>query len=141
MPLANSPIFDDSSSDSVDASKPNPQKPSKQGRLLSPLRLVILILALIALALGLIEFVLPGYGDVRGTVRDLDGQPLQVDVFINGTAVSTRTDANGRFSLSHIPSGQQTLAVRYSGYDFTFQIDVPDEDSLNIGQIQVDTGP
>ena len=141
MPLANSPIFDDVPNDSVDTSRPNPQKPPKQTRILSPVRMVILSLALVVLVLGIIAFMMPSYGAVSGTVRDLDGLPLQADVFVAGVTGLTRTDANGRFVLANIPSGQQMLAVRYDGYDFTFQIDIPNNDSLSIGQIQVDAGP
>ena len=139
MPLTDSPILDGSSGDPLSPGHSNPHNRSKR-RILSPVRILILCLALVTLLLGVVEFIIPDYGTVRGTVRDIDGRPLQAEVFISGLPETIRTDTTGRFALSHIPSGQRILTIRYEGDNFAFQIDVPPEDSLNIGQIQIDSG-
>lgn len=130
MPLTNSPSFDKSV---------EPPKATRTRKVLSPLRVLILCLALVVILLGAVTFVLPDYGDVRGTIRDLDGNPLQAEVFVIGVPVTTRTDGGGRFAILNVPSGQQMLTIRYRASDISFQIDVPEQSSLNIGQIQVDT--
>src|SRR5690606_23501814 len=56
-------------------------------------------------------------GNISGTVRDEANQPLPgAGVSIKGAAKSTSTDANGRYSLSGIPTGKQTLVITFIGY-------------------------
>ena len=130
MPLTNSPGYQ-----AAHEPDSQPQAP----KILSRLRLTIFCLALVTILLAGLEFVVPAYGTVRGAVRDLDGHPLQVEVSVTGMEKPFLTDANGRFAIAHVPSGQQILTLGYGGSTIQFQIDVPQESSLNIGQIQIDT--
>lgn len=63
----------------------------------------------------------PQTGIVTGTVEAVDVQgnrePLVgANVTVEGTALGTVTDANGTFSLSNVPLGDQTLVTSFVGY-------------------------
>jgi hypothetical protein len=60
-------------------------------------------------------------GTIAGTVRDQRaGLPLAgAAVSVIGSAHNVVTDANGRFLLLNVPSGEQRLAVEYLGYGET----------------------
>jgi hypothetical protein len=105
----------------------------------SPLRLIIGLLFLVAVILAFLVL-RPGYGQLSGSVRDLDGNPLQADVFVTGLTSSVKTDADGDFQIENIPSGQQSLVITYGDQVFTLQLEIPKQGTFNIGQIQVDTG-
>ncbi|MCS6940110.1 MAG: Pvc16 family protein [Roseiflexus sp.] len=50
---------------------------------------------------------------IGGAVRDHTGAPLAgVTVAIEGGAIETVTDSEGRYALSHVPAGKATLRVR-----------------------------
>ncbi|SDS59648.1 iron complex outermembrane recepter protein [Mucilaginibacter mallensis] len=55
---------------------------------------------------------------ITGRIIDEDNQPLPgATVIIKGTSISAGTDVNGYFKLTNAPGGQQTLVVRYVGYE------------------------
>ncbi len=71
----------------------------------------------------LVAAALPGAGAeaqqgvVRGVVTDSAGTPLRgVEVFAIRTDRSTRTDAQGRFTLTRLPWGQSVVMARSPGY-------------------------
>ena len=56
-------------------------------------------------------------GQISGTVRGDDGGPLSgASVSVQGTDVGALTDSDGRFTLSNVPTGQQTVQARMIGY-------------------------
>ncbi|MDH5234255.1 MAG: carboxypeptidase-like regulatory domain-containing protein [Gemmatimonadota bacterium] len=56
-------------------------------------------------------------GTVRGVVTDTTGRPLQgVEVMSINAERSTRTNKDGRFTLTRLPFGQQLLVARSPGY-------------------------
>jgi hypothetical protein len=56
-------------------------------------------------------------GTVRGLVTDTTGRPLQdVEVMSINAERSTRTNKDGRFTLTRLPFGQQLLVARSPGY-------------------------
>ena len=58
-----------------------------------------------------------GTAKLSGVVSGPDGVPLaQADVRVQGTNASTRTDAQGTYSLAALPAGTQMLLVRRVGY-------------------------
>jgi hypothetical protein len=60
---------------------------------------------------------LSGTARLSGAVLGPDGVPIaQADVRVGGTAASTRTDANGSYSLAALPAGTQMLLVRHLGF-------------------------
>lgn len=57
---------------------------------------------------------------ITGTVTDAEtGQPLEgARVGVRGTALSTTTAANGRFTLGSVPEGNVVIAIRRIGHNF-----------------------
>ena len=99
----------------------------------APARLLLRAFAapLAALLLGLT--VLPAAplaaqtGVVRGVVTDSAGRPIRgVEVFAIRTDRTTRTDAQGRYTLTRVPWGQSVLMARLPGYR-------PSERAVTIG--------
>ena len=60
----------------------------------------------------------PGHGVVTGQVKDaITGDPLPwVTVILENTAIGAAADGDGRYTLTRLPAGEQTLVVRYLGY-------------------------
>jgi hypothetical protein len=59
-----------------------------------------------------------GTATLVGTVRGIAGQPLaQTEVRIEGAEAAAVSDASGRYSLSGLPAGTQTLVARRIGYE------------------------
>src|SRR5690606_26920257 len=58
-----------------------------------------------------------GRSRVAGVVLDRNGRPLHgARLFVWGSDITTSTDDDGRFALSGLPAGTQTLEARYIGY-------------------------
>ncbi len=56
-------------------------------------------------------------GSLSGQVLDIQGNPLPgANVFVKGTSLGTITDFDGNYSLSNVPSGQQTIVSSFMGY-------------------------
>src|SRR3954465_12228641 len=54
---------------------------------------------------------------VTGRVTTRDGAPVaNARVYVPGTGMATRTDANGNYTLSAVTAGPQSVVVRRSGY-------------------------
>ncbi len=87
-----------------------------------------------ALYLGLALLLLPGAlhaaATITGTVTSPDGQPLEgVTIFVE--SVEARTGADGRYTVSPAPTGQQVLVVFAEGYRTDNRpVDVGPEGSL-----------
>lgn len=62
-------------------------------------------------------------GKIKGFVYDKEnGEPiLFTNVTVKGTTVGAATDVNGYYTITNVPSGEQTLMVTYLGYDTLFQ--------------------
>jgi len=66
---------------------------------------------------SVVDIVLRGAGEVRGTVQTEDGRPLaNALVGLSAAGLDTRTDSAGRFVLAATPTGTWTLDVRALGY-------------------------
>ncbi|CAM4310445.1 iron complex outermembrane recepter protein [Pedobacter westerhofensis] len=62
------------------------------------------------------------YGTIKGTVRTSDHKAGEfVNVYIKALKRSTTTDENGRYELSRIEAGTQTVTVSYVGLSTTSQ--------------------
>jgi hypothetical protein len=57
-----------------------------------------------------------GEAQLSGTVNDKFGKPLSAHVTVWGTDTGTTTDGRGRFRLSGLPGGTQTVEVRAIGF-------------------------
>ncbi len=67
-------------------------------------------------------------GTVQGTVVDADAlRPLsEVQITVVGTRLGTLTDDRGRFQISRVPAGEQTLRLQMLGYGVVERtVDVP----------------
>ncbi|PYP77152.1 MAG: hypothetical protein DMD35_16010 [Gemmatimonadetes bacterium] len=63
------------------------------------------------------ELQLAGTASLAGEVRSLTGEPVaDAEVRVRDARSSTTTDSAGRYTLSALPSGTQTLIVRRLGY-------------------------
>jgi hypothetical protein len=73
---------------------------------------IVWLLALLALPAA-------GQGVVRGVVYDslLGAHVADAEVWVQGTALRARTDADGRFHLEAVPPGRHVLAVTHVGFD------------------------
>jgi len=89
----------------------------------------IFVFLLLGLTLNLAA---QGNAKITGTVLDaFTGEPLiGTNVAIQGTSMGTSTDLDGKYTLSNIPAGTQTIIFRYIGYK---QIELADI-QLNAGE-------
>src|SRR6058998_3944863 len=56
-------------------------------------------------------------GTVSGTVTDSTGAPVSgAEVRVDGTMIHGLTDGQGRFTLSGVPAGSQTIRALLLGY-------------------------
>ena len=83
--------------------------------LLHPVRLLTLLAAVIVFprSIAIVET-----GSVAGYVRDAANKaPIRdVNVAIDGTSLSARSDGNGYFVITNVPIGKQTVLARYIGF-------------------------
>lgn len=57
-------------------------------------------------------------GSVKGTVKDIDGNPLiGANVFLSNTSYGTSADKNGEFFLTNIPTGDYQIIFSSVGYE------------------------
>ncbi len=63
-----------------------------------------------------------GKGSLSGTVLDEKGVPIPgASVIVPGTTIGTTTDLDGKYLLSHIPSGSTTIQISFMSYE-TLQV-------------------
>lgn len=79
---------------------------------------------------------LAGTGNVLGRVVDQNGQPFEGSIFILGTQLETKTEADGSFSLEQVPSGKRTLVVADAASGLAFEIEVAAAKELQMGEIR-----
>ena len=82
-------------------------------------RLFPLPALVLATGLGPVAAYAQAQGAVEGQVVEAEaGTPLPgANVAVEGTALGTSTDADGRFRLEGVPAGPQTLLVSFVGYE------------------------
>jgi hypothetical protein len=116
---------------------PDPQAGRKRFRIL--LLITFIIVALIGLVPVFKEnntlATLTSTAIVRGRVVNASGLPFNGEIFIIGTELKTKTDANGNFELKRVPSGEQILIVadELIGRDFAIQVTTA---TLEMGEIR-----
>ncbi|PSQ65499.1 MAG: hypothetical protein BRD25_02605 [Bacteroidetes bacterium QH_1_61_8] len=76
-------------------------------------------------------------GTVEGRVVDAnDGTPLPgANVAVEGTSIGTSTNEDGRYALSGVPTGSQTIRVSFVGYEKaekTLEVRSGETTSLNV---------
>ncbi|WP_353265579.1 carboxypeptidase-like regulatory domain-containing protein [Gemmatimonas sp.] len=78
----------------------------------------LVVPAFVLLASGATALHAQSTGSVTGRVTDAEnGQPITAaQVTINGTTLGRATGDDGRFTITSVPSGSQTITVRRIGY-------------------------
>ena len=76
-----------------------------------------------------------GTGTVSGKVADRGtGDPLPgANVMIQGTSIGASTDLDGKYSLTNVPAGRQSMRVTYVGYR-TVTLDVTVGENATLAQ-------
>ncbi|MCI0435123.1 MAG: SusC/RagA family TonB-linked outer membrane protein [Gemmatimonadetes bacterium] len=79
-------------------------------------------------------------GQVRGSVRAADGQPVQgAQVYVEGTRIGTTTNADGRYQIDRVPTGTQVIVAEMLGYRTGRQENIlvsPDQTALADFQLE-----
>lgn len=104
--------------------------------LLAVFGVFILLLGLVNLWKSDITAPLRGTGTVRGVAVDAQGQPFNGDVFVEGTALGTKTNADGSFELKNIPAGQQLIVVADAVSGREFPVAIRAGQTTNLGTVQ-----
>jgi len=108
-------------------------------------RIRILILILLGLLIILLAFsfaksntatLLAGKGSLSGLVLDDKNQPFEGYIFILGTELETKTNAEGRFLIENVPAGERILVVANDFAGYEFPIVVTAGENKDIGQLQ-----
>ena len=86
----------------------------RRERLLGPAALIVALAA--AGCGGAGQDVFGGYGNVLGTVIDSGSQLPVASATVTVGGLETTTDADGRFSLVNVPTGDQQYSVAATGY-------------------------
>lgn len=86
------------------------------------------------------SFVWAQTGSVNGVVidEDTDEALIGANVVLEGTAIGTITDVEGRFALSGLPAGKQMLTVSYVGYDpLEYAVTIVVNETKDLGTIDI----
>jgi TonB-linked SusC/RagA family outer membrane protein len=82
-----------------------------------PVRQWLFTVAAVGTLLWPVSLAAQATGQIAGAVTSETGQPLAgASISIPGTAIGTLTGANGRFTVSGVPAGQQSVRVTLIGY-------------------------
>jgi iron complex outermembrane recepter protein len=105
----------------VSCSTPYPQSPGHSviKRMFGTMFIAGLSFAMLLIASPIASAQTAGSGTVTGQVLDsTTGKYLEgADVVVQGTDIHAATSRDGRFSLSQVPAGQQTVIVTYLGLE------------------------
>ncbi len=70
--------------------------------------------------------------EIKGTVRDKDGQPLAgASIVVKGTTSGTTTDFDGNFALVIPDDSEKVLVISYIGFR-TLEVDVTGKDTIEV---------
>jgi hypothetical protein len=122
-----------------------PERLPDPGRAKRKIRATILGLVVLVLVLGGINILnsplgqsIKGMGRVEGRVIDEKSQPAKADVLILGTTILVQTDPNGRFSLSEVPAGMQSLVITYQGQGVEERIEINAGQTTILSDIKIE---
>lgn len=79
--------------------------------------IVVIHLSFIALFLFVAPAVVAQNGELRGIVRDADGQPLVgANIIVKGTVLGSASDGQGEYAVRRIPPGSYRVVCSMIGY-------------------------
>jgi hypothetical protein len=97
-------------------------------------------------------FTITFFGQIKGTVTDLDGKPLAyVNIYVENTYTGTTSNEQGRFELNYTTSKKVSLIFQYLGFktqkqyfeviNYPYNIDVKlEEENFNLKEVVVVNG-
>ncbi len=132
------------SSPSLDQYKDGiPEKLPSQRRRKRALWGVILVLLIVAFALGVKVFLqsdtaarLSGTGAITGVVIDENGHPVAAEIYVLGTSIRGQADANGVFTIEGVPAGEHAIAVAFQGSGFEYPALVQTGQTTDLGEVR-----
>lgn len=139
MSLDNSPSLKDFANGLP--ANPPPDSVTRKRRL----RLVIVVLAVVALLFGAINFfssstgsILRGVGSLQGRVTDGRGNPLaQAEIYWIPAGASTFTATDGSFILNNVPAGENSLVAAYKGTGSEILVNLQPGQTVDVGTITI----
>ncbi|MEO0561281.1 MAG: carboxypeptidase-like regulatory domain-containing protein [Chloroflexota bacterium] len=140
MPLVDSPSFEDPGT-KLDLEDNSPPEGDSQQAMTLRVIAALLAVAVVALLFLNISAGAERYGTITGVVQDLEGNPLQAEVFVIGVGSdnSVFPDANGAFTLQNVVVGDRELIVGYNGIGQSVRVNVATNATADVGTISVDT--
>lgn len=136
MPLVNSPSFENYETP-LEGDEGVVRRGSKQTMLWVLLGVLIGVVVLLSLFNLFLTY--GADGTVTGVVRDSHGNPLQAEIFILGSDISTVANPDGSFQLERISTGKRNLVVGYNGIGTSIEVDVAFRGTTDAGIIVIDT--
>jgi hypothetical protein len=113
----------------------------KRGRLV---RILIGGLTVLVVVLGFVNLLqsnqfaaLSGNGTISGTAVDSHGDPAAVELFIERSTITSRSDPTGTFVISGVPIGQQIVVVAHQGMGQEYPVVVTAGGVTDIGLVRV----
>ena len=124
MSFEKPPSLDDNFSATPEhASETTPRQ--KRVRVLTiSLAVLVIVLFLVNLWQGDLSASLRGMGTVRGVAIDVNGQPFAGQIFVEGTNLIARPNADGSFEVKNVPAGKRLIVVAdsFSGREYPVEV-------------------
>ena len=140
MSLQDSPSLDDYKDGLPASSSDSKQKSTLAVVIIGILVSLVVILSLVKFFQSDTAATLLGKGTVTGNAVNEFGNPITVDVFVLGSSVEGKSDVNGYFSLSGVPSGEQSIIVAYGVVGTEVVVDVVAGEETSLGEVVVEIG-
>ena len=80
---------------------------------------------------------LAGKGSLTGVINDQSGHALAADIYVPGTPIKVKADANGRFNLEDIPSGKHSIVINYYGMSGKYLVQINAGSQVDMGAIKL----
>ncbi len=95
------------------------------------------ILGLLNLAQTDLAADLSGKGSVTGAVKNEAGKPVEVEVYVLGMELETKSDEHGNFRLANVPAGERIIVIAYQGMGSEYHVQVLPNEETSLGLVRV----
>jgi hypothetical protein len=103
------------------------------------LGLMVLILVVVNLWKSDLTAQLRGAGAVHGVVVTVQGQPFLGNIYVTGTNLAVKTNADGSFELKNIPIGRQLIVVADSQSGREIPVNIVAGQTTEMGTVQFES--